>query len=123
MTSEETFGQHLKQLRLARGLSLRRAAELVNIGHMRLSELEDGKTKATGRPTRARRQLVEKFAEAYQVGAGGLLELAGYPVDRPALSADEVYVLELLRCLEQPEFELALRLLESISRYAGLKKS
>ena len=121
MKKEEKFGAYLRQLRAERGLSLRKAALLLGIGHMRLDEIEKGKSRSTGHATRPRRELVFAIADAYEVPRDALLELAGYAREQPDLSGDEQLVVATMRRLDDHHRDLAVQMVSLLDR-AGRKR-
>ena len=119
MTREEAFGARIKELRQQKGLSLRKAANLIGLSHYRLDELEIGKSRSTGNPTRPSRDTVIKFAEVYGVPKDYLLELAGYARENPDLSDDEALLVDLFRGLDADQRALTLRLVRAIPSPTG----
>ncbi len=67
------FGQRVRELRLAKGLSLRDLAPKVNVGFTYLSKVETGRLDFGNYPSEG---LIEKLAEALDADAGELLLLA-----------------------------------------------
>ena len=116
LTGEGAFGTKIKELRQQKGLSLRKAANYVDISHYRLDELEIGKSRSTGNPTRPSRGTVVKLAEVYGVPKDYLLELAGYAREHPELSNDEALLVDLYRGLDADQRELTLRIVKAIPR-------
>lgn len=119
LAREEAFGKKIKELRQQKGLSLRKAANFVDISHYRLDELEIGKSRSTGNPTRPSRDTVVKLAEVYGVPKDYLLELAGFARENPELSDDEALLVDLFRGLNEDQRELTLRLVQAIPRPRG----
>ncbi len=119
-TPEEKFGAYLRKLRAERGLSLRKAALLLGIGHMRLDEIEKGKSRSTGHPTHPKRELVAVIADVYDVPRDALLEMAGYAREQPDLSGDEHLVVTTMRRLDDHHRDLALEMMKLLDR-AGRK--
>lgn len=75
--SGNELGSFLRAERTTRRLSLRAAADLIGVDHMRLSDIEKGINRATGNPTRPSAEMLQRIARAYQVPQEHLLELAG----------------------------------------------
>lgn len=121
MTNEAKFGAYLRQLRNERGLSLRKAALMLGIGHMRLDEIEKGKSRSTGHATRPRRELVSAIADAYGIPRDALLEMAGYAREQPDLSGDEQLVVATLRRMDDHHRDLAVQMVTLLDR-AGRKQ-
>jgi len=111
LTHEEQFGRKLTELRKQRGWSLRKAALTIGISHMRLGELETGRSRSTGNPTRPTRELVGKIALVYGVPKDYLLEAAGYAREHPALSDQDALLLDLFHALDTPHRSMALEIL------------
>lgn len=112
MTSRE-FGAYIKELRVNKGLSLREAAKRIDINHMRLSEIESGKSRGTGRDTRPRREVVIRMAEVYEVPVNTLLEKAGFAAFRSEADARENLLIDLFRELSEDQQEMVIRLLRA----------
>ena len=121
MTKEEKFGAYLRQLRNERGLSLRKAALLMGIGHMRLDEIEKGKSRSTGNATHPKRELVVAIADAYDVPRDALLEMAGYAREHPELTGDEQLLFTTIRRLDDHHRDLAVQIVALLDR-AGRKR-
>jgi transcriptional regulator with XRE-family HTH domain len=110
----ERFGVRLKELREAKGWTLRRAADHIGISHRRLGELERGQSWGTGNPTRPSRETVVAIAEAYDMPRDFLLELAGFAREHADLTDSEAMLLATFRSLESAQQALALRLVRAI---------
>ena len=67
------FGQRVRQLRLAKGLSLRELAPKVGVGFTYLSKVENGRLDFGDYPSEA---LIHKLAEALEADEDELLLLA-----------------------------------------------
>lgn len=98
------LGADLKQLRVERGISLRRAAELIGVNFTRLREWEMGVDAHTGRATRPSYDNIRRLARVYGVPAEPILRLAGYGPE-PELPEDERRLLAAYRRLAASERE------------------
>lgn len=96
------LGADLKRLRIERGLSIRRAANLVGVNFTRLREWENGVDAHTGRATRPSYDNLRRLARVYSVPADALLRLAGYGPE-PELPEDERKLLVAYRLLPEQE--------------------
>lgn len=114
MTREATFGARIKELRIEKRLSVRKAALAVGISHHRLDELERGVSRSTGNPTRASRETVKKLAEVYVVPHDSLLELAGYAREHRDLNDEESLLVDLFRRLDDDQRSMAVRIMQAI---------
>lgn len=123
MTEEAGFGAFIKKTRLERGLSLRKASNQIGITHMRLDELERGVSRSTERPTRPRRELVRRIADAYGIPRDSLLELAGYSRERLEIEPELQVALDMLRRLDAHHRELAFQLIATVDRVARSAES
>lgn len=115
VTKEDYFGQRLRELREAKGWTLRKAGQVAGVSHQRIAELERGRARGTGNPTRPSRALVLELAKAYSVPQDSLLELAGYAVDRPELTSDAALLLDLYRGLDDKGKRIILSLAQILS--------
>ncbi|HEY9899190.1 MAG TPA: helix-turn-helix transcriptional regulator [Pantanalinema sp.] len=75
------LGARLKELREARGLSQRAAAQKLGISHTALRSYEVGRTPDGAYVAIPKRELLIRMAELYQFPAHTLLAIAGRPVD------------------------------------------
>lgn len=66
------FGQHVRELRKEKGLTLRKAAKRAEISHPYLSQLE------TGKNNKPAPEIIKKIAKGLGVSYTQLLEKAGY---------------------------------------------
>jgi transcriptional regulator with XRE-family HTH domain len=81
---EKHFGQVIRDKRMAKGYSLRKFAELVDVSPTYLSQVEQG---ATSPPTAAR---VQRMAEILGENADDLVALAGrVPKDLPKILREQ----------------------------------
>ena len=78
---QNRLGAKLKELRKARGLTLREAAHRLQVSHGHIRELEVGVDHRTGKPVRPGSALLAKLAEVYGFPVDALLALAGLPVE------------------------------------------
>ena len=111
LTQEEQFGKKLAELRKQHGWTLRKAALAIGISHMRLGELEIGRSRSTGNPTRPTRDLVGKIAQVYGVPKDYLLERAGYAREHPTLTDQDALMLDRFHALDDPHRTMALEIL------------
>ena len=89
----EALGQHLLELRLQHGWSLRRAAkEIGGISHSRLQDFERGQDPHSAIPTRPTEDQIRRIAKAYRVSKTMLLRLAGYSSVGPLSEWEETVV-------------------------------
>ncbi|MBU6428166.1 MAG: helix-turn-helix domain-containing protein [Cyanobacteria bacterium REEB65] len=70
-------GSKLRDLRRAKGLSLREAARHLGLSHSRLSDFEEGRTHSTGRPANPGAPFLIKAAALYGYPGEALLSLSG----------------------------------------------
>lgn len=78
----DALSQHLKQLRLARGLSIRKAAQSLGISPTSLRNYEVGRD-SKGNLVKPKRKVLLKMAEAYDFPSEVLLNMASLPVNEP----------------------------------------
>ena len=123
MNVKDGFGAFIRRLREERGLSLRKAARAIAIGHGRLAELEHETSQSTGRPTKPQRALVMRIADAYGIPRDTLLEYAGYARERPDLSPDVQLVVDMMCELDDHYRALAVALVQSVSAAARAVKT
>lgn len=116
MNQEERFGQALKELRAQKGWSVQKAAVQIGISRYRLDELERGRSRSTGNPTRASRDTVKSLARVYGVPADHLLDLAGYSREHPELTDEDALLLDLFHRLNPEERAMILRMLQAAPR-------
>ena len=114
MGREQEFGERLRGLRSEKGLSLRKAAALIGVSHMRLGELEKGISRTTYHRTRPTPELVGRIATAYGEPKDALLELAGYARERPELSYDDQLLLDLFHEIELDQRAMVLRIVRAV---------
>lgn len=114
------FGTYLKELREAKGWTVRKAASMIDVSPSRLAEIERGESYRTLRETMPSRELIGRMAKAYEVSADILLELAGYQVNKaiPEISAEARLVLELFEGLSPERKDLAIQMLRVFARPA-----
>lgn len=108
--AEENLGAWLKAKRLAASLSLRQAALAAGVDHARLMDLERGVDRNTGKPTRPRRETLERLAIAYNLGLDVVSEAAGLGAPAPVTDPELQAMLDLFRQLTRDERRLALSL-------------
>lgn len=113
MNQEERFGQALRELRTQKGWSVQKAAAQVGISRYRLDELERGRSRSTGNPTRASRDTVKSLARVYDVPADHLLDLAGYSREHPELTDEDALLLDLFHRLTPDQRAMVLRMLRA----------
>lgn len=70
----ENYGDYIKALRQAKGLTLREVEKETEISNAYLSQLESGKVKQPSPLT------LNKLAELYEISYDVLMEKVGYPV-------------------------------------------
>lgn len=75
------LGAKLRELRLARGLTLRDAGNRLGVSHGRIREFEVGVDHRTGKPVVPSPSLLVKMADVYGFPEDALLALAGLPVE------------------------------------------
>lgn len=108
-----SIGEHLKKLRLERGLSAREAAKRIGISYTRLQELESGISRTTGKPTSPSTDLLIKIAKGYHQPIPLLLEMAGLsPVSQD--QHQEAELIKVFRELSPKGRELALALIQTV---------
>lgn len=78
----DALSQHLKQLRNARGLSIRKAAQSLGISPTSLRNYETGRD-SKGNLVKPKRKVLLKMAEAYDFPSEVLLNMASLPVNEP----------------------------------------
>lgn len=81
------LGRFLRDLRQAKGLSVRTTARSLGISHSRLSDFERGTTHSTRYRAVPGRQVLAKMAELYGYPLPPLLAMAGLPETEPILPA------------------------------------
>lgn len=86
-SKEPTFGEYLRQVRDAKDLSLRKAAERIGIKHSRLNEIEQGRDAHTGKLFVPTYTTVVRIAKAYDLPPDELLRRAGH---EPGIELTEV---------------------------------
>lgn len=112
------IGEHLRNLRTQRNLSIRSAAKLIGISASRLQELETGISRTTGKRTSPTTDALFKIAQAYDQPAATLLELAGL-VTVTADAAQEAELIQVFRRLDSDGRDL----LVSIARVVEARSS
>lgn len=78
----DALSQHLKQLRNARGLSIRKAAHSLGISPTSLRNYEAGRD-SKGNTVRLKRSVLLKMAEVYDFPSPVLLNMANLPANEP----------------------------------------
>ena len=107
------IGEHLKKLRLERGLSAREAAKRIGISYTRLQELESGVSRTTGKPTSPSTDLLIKIAKGYDQPIPLLLEMTGLsPVSQD--EHQEAELIKVFRELSPKGRELALAIIRTV---------
>lgn len=107
------LGDYLKELRLQRNLSGRKAAQQLGISYTRLQELESGVSRSNRKPTSPSTDLLIKIAQGYQVPLPVLLDLAG--MTEPSQDAhQEAELVQLFRSLDRDGRDLAIALIRTV---------
>ncbi len=117
--SEETFGEFVRQKRLAKGLSLRRFAQMVGVSPTYMSQVEQGRFSP---PTPER---IRRMAEILGEDADRLIALAGrVPDDLPEIIRQNTAagMPEMLREANGLTAEEFRRLVEQIRRMKKTRK-
>lgn len=78
----DALSQHLKQLREARGLSIRKAAQSLGISPTSLRNYETG-LDSKGNIVKPKRAVLLKMADAYDFPTSVLLNMANLPINEP----------------------------------------
>ena len=78
----DALSQHLKQLRNARGLSIRKAAQSLGISPTSLRNYETGRD-SKGNVVNPKRAVLLKMAKVYDFPTSVLLSMANLPIDEP----------------------------------------
>ncbi len=108
---QKTFGQLLREKRVAKGYSLRKFAQLVGISPTYLSQVEQGNVDP---PTAGR---VKRMAELLDENPDEWIALAGrVPDDLPAIIQEKVEVPDLLRAVQGLTAEQLRKLRENAER-------
>lgn len=81
------LGRLLRELRQAKGLSVRESARRLGISHSRLSDYERGTTHSTRYRAVPGREVLAKMAEIYGYPLSPLLAMAGLPETEPPVPA------------------------------------
>lgn len=106
-----SFGQQLRQRRIAKGYSLRKFAELVGVSPTYLSQVEQGNADP---PTAER---VQRMADLLGENADEWIALAGrVPEDLPEIIKTHAQVPDLLRALKGLTADQLRRLREDAER-------
>lgn len=113
--AEANLGAWLKAKRLEAGLNLRQAAIAAGIDHARLMDLERGVDRNTGRPTRPRRETLERLAQAYRLGFDVVAEAAGVALPLPLVEPQLEELLNLYRSLGAGDRLLAVALVRALA--------
>lgn len=104
------LGIYIKKIRVEKGLSIRRLAELANISHTEVKRIEDGMRKQTSP------QVLRSIAHALGVPYEDLLTVAGY-IDEPSEEAGTAVVgIKDAEDLSQEE-------IEQVNRFIAFLKS
>jgi len=114
---QQTFGQALREKRVAKKLSLRKFAELVGVSPTYLSQVEQDNVDP---PTADR---VKRIAELLGENSDEWTALAGrVPGDLPAIIQEKTQVPDLLRAVQGLTAEQLRRLTENAERMQKEKK-
>lgn len=112
---EPDLGAWLKAARLRAGLTGRQAALAAGVDHARLLDLERGLDRNTGRPTRPRRETLERLAKAYGLGFDVVAEAAGVSLPVPLQDPDLDELATLYRSLGAGDRRLAVALVRALA--------
>lgn len=77
-SKEKGFGTYLKSLRVQRKMSLRDVAEISELSHTYIADLENGKRRETHTDIKPSVETLRSLAEAYKIPHEQLMIAAGY---------------------------------------------
>lgn len=100
MSGNQTFGKHIKTLRLARNIGQREMARIVGISPSYLNDIENNKRDAP------RKEIIKKIADILEANLENLYDLAGkaknkIPPDIPDIIKKNKEIPSLLRTMER----------------------
>lgn len=79
--NSNSFGDYIKNARLEKKLSLRVAAEMLNISHSYLNKLEKGFDIRNNNQARPTPEVIETLSKFYKLDYNHLMKLCGYLKD------------------------------------------
>lgn len=112
----ENYGDYIKALRQAKGLTLRDVEKETEISNAYLSQLESGKVKQPSPIT------LHKLAQYYGVEYDFVMEKVGYPVSKPEFSVSNLPKIALAARVGSISDEEEMELLEYLKFIRTRKK-
>ncbi len=97
------FGDYLREMRKAAGLTLRQVEAIVGVSNAYLSQVETGKRPAP------RPETIKKLAEAYRAPVEELLAQAGY-LDSPSVMTKREVDRAFQYVIEDPKYKFGFKL-------------
>jgi len=86
----QEIGKRLKEIREARNLGVREAADMIGISHTHLDTLEKGRHPRTGKPVRPTLDTLVKISEGYAISLRELLQLDDETDEDDSLDFDAI---------------------------------
>lgn len=86
----QEIGKRLRELREARNLKMREAADMIGISHTHLDTLEKGRHPRTGKPVSPTLDTLVKISEGYAISLRELLQLDDETDEDDSLDFDAI---------------------------------
>lgn len=111
----EEISKRLKEVREARNLGVREAADMIGISHTYLDTLEKGRDPRTGKPVNPTLDTLVKISEGYDIPLQELLQLDDDTNEDDSLDFDAIA--HSLQELRPKDRDAILHLIKRLPRY------